>query len=102
MEDNINREKTLEELEQVNNVEDATEIVKKLENAQVATNSRLNRAQRRALTKKLGKNGRAQADLIMDTTEKLNYIDLIQKLRELNKKKENEENETAQDGNTSI
>lgn len=51
-----------------------------------------NRAERRALEKKLGKQGRLQMDLISDTTKKLNYIDLIQKLRKLNKEKENEEN----------
>lgn len=51
-----------------------------------------NRAERRALAKKLGKKGRAQMDVITETTEKLNYIDLIQKLRELNAKKEMEDN----------
>ena len=51
-----------------------------------------NRAERRALAKKLGKKGRAQMDVITETTEKLNYIDLIQKLRELNAKKERENN----------
>ena len=50
-----------------------------------------NRAERRALAKKMGKKGRAQMDLITETAEKLNYIDLIQKLRELNEKKENED-----------
>ena len=49
-----------------------------------------NRAERRALAKKIGKKGRAQIDLITETAEKLNYIDLIQKLRILNKQKENE------------
>ena len=52
-----------------------------------------NRAERRALAKKLGKKGCAQADLITETAEKLNYIDLIQKLRKLNEKKENENND---------
>lgn len=51
-----------------------------------------NQAERRALAKKLGKKGRAQVDLITETAEKLNYIDLIQKLRELNAKKEMEDN----------
>lgn len=51
-----------------------------------------NRAERRAIAKKLGKKGRAQMDLITETAEKLNYIDLIQKLRELNAKKEMEDN----------
>jgi len=59
----------------------------------IKAKSRLrNRAERRALAKKLGKKGRAQMDVITETTEKLNYIDLIQKLRELNAKKERENN----------
>lgn len=52
-----------------------------------------NRAERRALAKKLGKKGRAEFDVIAETSKKLNYIELIQKLRELNKEKENEEND---------
>ena len=59
---------------------------------------KLNRAQRRALAKK-NKGNKAQAiqksqiDEINETAIKLNYIDLIQKLRKLNeeKAKENEE-----------
>jgi len=59
----------------------------------IATRARLrNRAERRALAKKLGKKGREQVDVIAETAEKLNYIDLIQKLRELNAKKEMEDN----------
>ena len=59
----------------------------------IKANSRSrNRAERRALAKKMGKKGRAQIDLITETAEKLNYIDLIQKLRELNAKKEMEDN----------
>ena len=56
-----------------------------------------NRAERRALQKKLGKKGRAKRDAISDTAKKLDYIHLIQKLRELNEKKENEENEATED-----
>ena len=51
-----------------------------------------NRAERRALAKKLGKKGRAQIDLITETAEKLYYIDLILKLSELNAKREMEDN----------
>lgn len=93
MEDKINREKAFEELEQVNNIEDATEIVKKLEDAQVAADSQLphlNRAQRRAFKKK----HKVEQNIISDTALKLNYIELIQKLRELNEKKEKENNES--------
>ena len=66
------------------------EAVETLINSQVEDNSNivLNRAQRRALAKKAGKRGRAQLDAIGETAKKLDYIDLIQKLRELNKKKE--------------
>lgn len=52
-----------------------------------------NRAERRAFAKKLGKTGRAQFSSISETAKKLNYIDLIQKLRKLNNEKEsNNEN----------
>lgn len=47
---------------------------------------KMNRAQRRALAKKAGKKGRAELGTISETARKLNYIDLIQKLREMNKK----------------
>lgn len=55
-----------------------------------------NRAQRRALAKKMKKNkndNKNEIDIIADTTKKLNYINLIQKLRELNEKKEQKNNE---------
>ena len=56
---------------------------------------KLNRAQRRALAKKnKGKKARvaqkSQIDEINETATKLNYIDLIQKLRVLNEKKAKE------------
>ena len=54
-----------------------------------------NRAERRAFAKKLGKTGRAQFGSISETAKKLNYINLIQQLRELNEKKENENYEQA-------
>lgn len=54
-----------------------------------------NRAERRALAKKLGKKGREQFGTISETARKLNYIDLIQKLRDMNKENENED--TTQD-----
>ena len=41
-----------------------------------------NRAQRRAFAKKLGKSGRAKMGTISETAKKLNYINLIQQLRE--------------------
>lgn len=54
-----------------------------------------NRAQRRAFAKKLGKSGRAKMGTISETAKKLNYINLIENLRELNEKKENENYETT-------
>ena len=56
-----------------------------------------NRAERRAFAKKLGKTGRAQFGTISETAKKLNYINLIQQLRELNEKKENENENTIKD-----
>lgn len=67
----------------------------------------MNRAQRRALKKKVGAKKYAEmiADsgdeisMINETAEKLNYIDLIQKLRKLNEKKEKENGETTTEDN---
>lgn len=67
----------------------------------------LNRKQRRALKKKLGKKKYAELEMnnekgiteaVADTTKKLNYIDLIQKLRAINEKNEKEkENEKTEE-----
>ena len=57
-----------------------------------------NRAERRALAKKIGRKGREQFGTISETAKKLNYIDMIQKLRELNEKKE-KENENTEENN---
>lgn len=61
---------------------------------------KLNRAQRRALAKKnKGKKGqppKSQIDEINETAAKLNYIDLIQKLRNLNEKKAKEIEENGE------
>lgn len=61
----------------------------------------LNREQRRALAKKMKKNkvSKAATNNIADTTKKLNYIDLIQRLRTLNEKKENENYESTTENN---
>lgn len=56
----------------------------------------LNRAARRKLQKKVGKNN---IKTITDTSTKLGYIDLIQKLRELNEKKGDEVNENSIEDN---
>ena len=65
----------------------------------------MNRAQRRALKKKVGAKKYAEMaaesgdvmGVVSETAKKLNYIDLIQKLRKLNK--ENEENGTTIENN---
>lgn len=62
------------------------------------SNVKLNRKQRRALKKKTGM---SNAELISDTAKKLNYINLIQKLRELNERQENE-NETAKENDVCV
>ena len=68
----------------------------------------MNRAQRRALKKKMGAKKYAQVQAengdvvsaVSETAAKLSYIDLIQRLRELNAKKENEKNgETTTENN---
>ena len=84
MENNINKEKTIEELGQINNAEDAAKLIKELEDAQIAADSQiphLNRAQRRTLTKKLGKTGRAKADLIMDTNKLYRFNPKIKRIK---------------------
>lgn len=75
----------MEDIENLEQIE--AELAKQLE-----TPVKLNRKQRRALLKKGGKKGRQQLDAVTETAKKLNYIDLIQKLQELNKKREEEDN----------
>lgn len=70
-------------------------------------NLKLNRKQRRALAKANRGKAREQhtkeeVDSIAETTKKLNYIDLIQKLRALNEKKEYDKNEAIEDGNAGV
>lgn len=78
------------EEEILKNIEEKT--LEKIRSTQVP----MNRAQRRALKKKVGAkkyaemvaNGGDAVSVINETAQKLNYIDLIQKLRKLNKEKE--------------
>ena len=64
-----------------------------------AYNPPMNRAQRRALKKKVGTKKYAEmvaengdvVEAVSETAKKLNYISLIEKLKELNAKKENED-----------
>ena len=64
----------------------------------------MNRAQRRALKKKVGAKRYAEmvadgdiVDAVSETAAKLNYIDLIQKLRKLNEEKEKNGETTIED-----
>lgn len=88
------------------------EVLKKIQDKTIekinSTQVPMNRAQRRALKKKLGAKKYAEmiaesgdvVGAVSETAKKLNYIDLIQKLRKLNEEKENEENgETATENN---
>jgi hypothetical protein len=87
------------------------EVLKKIQDKTIekinSTRVPMNRAQRRALKKRVGakryaemvENGEA-AEIISETAKKLNYIDLIQKLRKLNAEKEQENNgETTSQNN---
>ena len=84
---------SIEEATQLIGGETEDEVLDKIKDFtinKINTNTKLNRAQRRALAKKAGKKGKNTAEAVSDTAKKLNYIQLIQKLRELNEKKENE------------
>lgn len=71
------------------------EAVQSMITSQIDENSvpMMNRAQRRAMAKRMGKKGREQIGTISETAKKLNYIELIQPLREMNKEKEINDNE---------
>ena len=88
------------------------EILKKIQDKTIekinSTRVPMNRAQRRALKKKVGAKKYAEmvaesgdvVGAVSETAKKLNYIDLIQKLRKLNEEKENEKNgETVTEDN---
>lgn len=80
--------------EPVNLEEVETTVAKSLKEADYRPR---NRAERRRIAKRLGKRGRENLGTISETAKKLNYIELIEKLRELNEKKENEEYEATKD-----
>ena len=87
---------TLNDPESIDRIQ--KEIQKDIAQRQAAMKP-MNREQRRRLMKKAGKAGRAQMSNINDTAKKLDYINLIQQLRELNKKKENENYEDSNENN---
>ncbi len=107
---NISKEEAREQV----GADTPEEVLKKIQDKTIekinSTRVPMNRAQRRALKKKVGAKKYAEmvnesgdvVGAISETAKKLNYIDLIQKLRTLNeeKAKENEENgETATEDN---
>ena len=118
MDENLTREQLIERFAQIQNISieeakaqiDAPTEEEILKNIQKFTTEsikakhplHLNREQRRKLKKKMGtKNYEAfiaeqqdETAIVSETAEKLNYIDLIQKLRKLNEeKKENGTND---------
>ena len=93
---------SIEQAEEEVGAPTAEEILKKIEDKTIekinSTRVPMNRAQRRALKKKLGAKKYAEmvaesgdiVGAVSETAQKLNYIDLIQKLRQLNEQKEKE------------
>ena len=93
---------SIEEAEEQVGAPTEEEILKKIEQKTIdkinSTRVPMNRAQRRALKKKVGAKKYAEmvaesgdvVGAVSETAKKLNYIDLIQKLRKLNE--ENEKN----------
>ena len=91
---------TLEEAEEQVGAPTVEEVLKKIEQKTIekinSTRVPMNRAQRRALKKKVGAKKYAEmvnesgdiVTAVSETAAKLNYVDLIQKLRKLNKEKE--------------
>ena len=88
-------EKILEYNEEELDSPETLEAVESMIASQIDENSvpKMNRAQRRAMAKRMGKKGREQMETISETAKKLNYIELIQRLREMNKEKEINDNE---------
>lgn len=64
-----------------------------ISNIRSKNSMKMNRKQRRALLKKMGKEKYEAMNDISDAVTKINYIDLIERFRKLNEQKENEEND---------
>jgi hypothetical protein len=91
---------SIEEAEEQIGAPTEEEILKKIQDKTIekinSTRVPMNRAQRRALKKKVGAKKYAEmvaesgdvTTAISETAAKLNYVDLIQKLRKLNEEKE--------------
>lgn len=88
-------EKILEYNEEELDSPETLEAVESMITSQINENSvpKMNRAQRRAMAKQIGKKGREQMGTISETAKKLNYIELIQRLREMNEKNEEVDND---------
>ena len=90
---------SIEEAEEQIGAPTSEEILKKIQDKTIekinSTRVPMNRAQRRALKKKVGAKKYAEmvtesgdvVNAVSETAKKLNYIDLIQKLRKLNEEK---------------
>ena len=99
---------SIEEAEQQVGAPTEEEILKKIQDKTIekinSTRVPMNRAQRRALKKKVGAKKYAEmvnesgdvVGAVSETAKKLNYIDLIQKLRKLNEEKEKEIEENGE------
>ena len=84
---NISEEEAKEQLSAAETPEQMLELIKSINLEKIYSQTpQLNRSQRRALAKKKDKSGRNQLEIITETTKKMNYINLIQKLRALNQK----------------
>lgn len=99
---------SVEEAEEQVGAPTEEEILKKIQDKTIekinSTRVPMNRAQRRALKKKVGAKKYAEmvnesgdvVGAVSETAKKLNYIDLIQKLRKLNEEKEKEIEENGE------
>lgn len=101
---NISKEEAKEQI----GADTPEEVLKKIQDKTIekinSTRVPMNRAQRRALKKKVGAKKYAEmvnesgdvVGAVSETAKKLNYIDLIQKLRKLNEEKEKEIEENGE------
>ena len=85
---------TTDEAEPTSVEEIETTVASSLDNIEY---KHYNRAQRRAMAKKMGRKGREQFGTISETARKLTYIDLIEKMRKLNEENEKNEQTTTED-----
>ena len=100
---------SIEEAEEQIGAPTEEEILKKIQDKTIekinSTRVPMNRAQRRALKKKVGAKKYAEmiaesgdvVGAVSETAKKLNYVDLIQKLRKLNKENEDNGETTTED-----